>query len=74
MGENSTDKPKGNIYTTKESSEDVSHQIISSLFLGPQAENMDYFKKNVTAILDAQAASRKSYCPGDGVGTLDSDV
>lgn len=67
MNGNAADKPIPNCYTSKGSEEDVSHQIISSLFLGPHAENIDYFKENINAILDSQAATRKSYRPEDGV-------
>ena len=67
MDEPATDKPCPSAYTAKGAEEDVSHQIISSLFLGPHAENIDYFRKNINDILDAQAASRKSYRPEDGV-------
>ena len=57
----------GNAYTTKASHEDTSHQTICSLFLGPQAENFDYFKENVITILKEQRDARLNYFPEDGV-------
>lgn len=72
MGEEGGKMPTTNVHSSAGSEGDVSHQIISSLFLGPQAENIDYFKENIMKILDANAASRKSYQPGDGVRTVAS--
>ncbi|KAI1821208.1 pyridoxal-dependent decarboxylase domain-containing protein [Xylaria intraflava] len=46
--------------------EDVSHQIISSYFIGPQAENLQYFKANIDIILEELEKARKNYFPGDG--------
>ncbi|KAL8946948.1 MAG: hypothetical protein Q9222_006720 [Ikaeria aurantiellina] len=56
----------GNLYTTKAPEDDESHQIISSLFLGPHAENYEYFKDNVIAILEATRDARLRYFPEDG--------
>ncbi|KAL9592084.1 MAG: hypothetical protein Q9179_007074, partial [Wetmoreana sp. 5 TL-2023] len=56
----------GNIYTNKPPEDDESHQMISSLFLGPHAENYEYFKSNVIAILEATRDARLNYFPEDG--------
>ena len=48
--------------------EDESHQAISSYFLGPKAENHEYFKKNMLEILEGQRDARLDYFPRDGVG------
>ena len=65
------DKPKnppnGNLYTSKAPEDDESHQMISSLFLGPHAENYEYFKSNIIAILEATRDARQNYFPDDGV-------
>ncbi|KAF2702797.1 pyridoxal-dependent decarboxylase domain protein [Pleomassaria siparia CBS 279.74] len=45
---------------------DKSHQAISSYFLGPQAENLDFFKKNIDVILEESRKARVNYYPGDG--------
>ncbi|KAL8638359.1 MAG: hypothetical protein Q9228_004485 [Teloschistes exilis] len=55
-----------NIYTTKAPEDDESHQMISSLFLGPHAENYEYFKKNVISILEVTRDARRNYFPEDG--------
>ncbi|KAJ0306665.1 hypothetical protein COL516b_004458 [Colletotrichum fioriniae] len=57
---------KNTAYNTKATYEDESHQIISSYFIGPQAENLPYFKKNINIILDELESARKSYYPEDG--------
>lgn len=57
----------GNAYTTKEPENDESHQMISSLFLGPHAENYDYFKDNIISILEYTRDARLHYFPEDGV-------
>lgn len=54
-------------YNVTDPVEDVSHQIISSYFLGPKAENHEFFKNNINAILDAQREARLDYFPQDGV-------
>ncbi|KAI1419520.1 pyridoxal-dependent decarboxylase domain-containing protein [Xylaria sp. FL1777] len=46
--------------------EDVSHQVISSYFIGPQAENLPYFKENIDIILEELEKARKNYFPEDG--------
>ncbi|KAL8725702.1 MAG: hypothetical protein Q9181_006313, partial [Wetmoreana brouardii] len=56
----------GNIYTNKPPEDDESHQMISSLFLGPHAENYEYFKSNVITILEATRDARLNYFPEDG--------
>lgn len=60
-------------YNTKATHEDESHQIISSYFIGPQAENLPYFKENIHIILDELELARKNYFQEDGVG-LDQDI
>ncbi|KAB8237316.1 hypothetical protein ETB97_007633 [Aspergillus alliaceus] len=40
---------------------DLSHQAISSYFIGPQAENMKYFKDNIATILQELEVARKKY-------------
>ncbi|KAL1870867.1 hypothetical protein Daus18300_004956 [Diaporthe australafricana] len=45
---------------------DLSHQAVSSYFLGPQAENMGYFRKNVDEILKQLEQARLNYFPEDG--------
>jgi hypothetical protein len=52
--------------TTKEAG-DVSHQIISSHFIGPRAENLDFFKENINNILEELHLARLNYYPEDGV-------
>ncbi|KAL9099527.1 MAG: hypothetical protein Q9163_004987 [Psora crenata] len=46
--------------------DDESHQKISSYFLGPKAENYEWFKKNLLEILDSQRDARLDYFPKDG--------
>ena len=55
------------IYNSIEPAEDESHQAISSYFLGPKAENYEFFKKNVLEILEGQRDARLDYFPRDGV-------
>ena len=57
-----------NIYNDIAPDEDESHQAISSYFLGPRAENYEYFKKNILEILEGQRDARLDYFPRDGVG------
>ncbi|KAL8847899.1 MAG: hypothetical protein Q9221_007075 [Calogaya cf. arnoldii] len=64
--QNQTDPPNGNLYTSKAPEDDESHQMISSLFLGPHAENYEYFKSNIIAILEATRDARLNYFPEDG--------
>ena len=61
------DRPDGNAYTSKNPEDDESHQMISSLFLGPHAENYEYFKSNIITILEATRDARLNYFPEDGV-------
>lgn len=60
------------VYNKKSATEDESHQKISSFFLGPRAENYDYFKSNIIAILEEHQDSRLDYFPRDGVRSLES--
>ncbi|KAL8926496.1 MAG: hypothetical protein Q9172_001746 [Xanthocarpia lactea] len=60
------DRTDGNAYTSKNSEDDESHQMISSLFLGPHAENYEYFKSNIITILEATRDARLNYFPEDG--------
>ena len=53
-------------YNTIDPAEDESHQRISSYFLGPKAENYDFFQKCLTEILEAQRDARLDYFPKDG--------
>ncbi|KAI1311839.1 pyridoxal-dependent decarboxylase domain-containing protein [Xylaria venustula] len=53
-------------YNATATHEDVSHQVISSYFIGPQAENLPYFKENISIILEELEKSRKKYYPEDG--------
>ncbi|KAL8682657.1 MAG: hypothetical protein Q9186_001344 [Xanthomendoza sp. 1 TL-2023] len=67
MGEKTSKKrPNGNMYTTKAPEDDESHQMISSLFLGPHAENYEYFKRNIITILETTRDARLKYYPDDG--------
>ncbi|KAL9602441.1 MAG: hypothetical protein Q9219_001865 [cf. Caloplaca sp. 3 TL-2023] len=58
--------PNGLSYATKKPEDDESHQMISSLFLGPHAENYEYFKSNVISILEYTRDARLNYFPEDG--------
>lgn len=64
-------KEKGNVFrsgaTNSEAVNDVSHQAVSSYFIGPQAENMKFFRKNIDEILNQLEKSRVNYFPEDGV-------
>ncbi|KAI1498074.1 pyridoxal-dependent decarboxylase domain-containing protein [Biscogniauxia marginata] len=57
---------KNVVWNTKATHEDVSHQVISSYFIGPQAENLQYFKDNINIILEEHEKARVNYFPGDG--------
>ena len=46
------------IYNQKDPLEDESHQVISSYFLGPKAENYEVFKAALINILEAQRDAR----------------
>lgn len=59
--------PDKTTWITKNSQEDISHQIISSHFIGPQAENLSYFKHNIDIILEELRRARNNYYPEDGV-------
>ncbi|KAI1494277.1 pyridoxal-dependent decarboxylase domain protein [Biscogniauxia mediterranea] len=56
---------KGVVRNTTPTDEDVSHQVISSYFIGPQAENLKYFKDNIDIILGEHQRARQKYFPGD---------
>lgn len=64
-------KDKGNVFrsgaTNTETVNDVSHQAVCSYFIGPQAENMKFFRKNMDEILNQLEKSRVNYFPEDGV-------
>lgn len=62
------------VYNSINPVEDVSHQIISSYFLGPKAENFEYFKNNINIILEAQKDARLDYFPSDGVRSITSTL
>ncbi|KAL8934252.1 MAG: hypothetical protein Q9216_005994, partial [Gyalolechia sp. 2 TL-2023] len=66
ISDKTKDGPNGISYTTKNSEDDESHQMISSLFLGPHAENYEYFKSNIIAILEYTRDARLNYFPEDG--------
>ena len=55
------------VYNSVNPGEDESHQAISSYFLGPKAENYEYFKKNILEILEGQSDARLDYFPRDSV-------
>ncbi|THC87545.1 hypothetical protein EYZ11_013009 [Aspergillus tanneri] len=42
------------------------HEIVSSFFIGPRAENIDIFKKNIDNILQSVLKARQNYYPNDG--------
>lgn len=65
---------KNTAYNSTATYEDVSHQIISSYFIGPQAENLPYFKENIDIILDELRKARVNYFPEDGVRIEDRNV
>ncbi|PGH00702.1 hypothetical protein AJ79_08122 [Helicocarpus griseus UAMH5409] len=56
---------KGNTTTTS-STEDKTHQAISSYFIGPQAENLPFFQRNIDTILRELGQARQAYFPEDG--------
>ncbi|KAK4443837.1 pyridoxal phosphate-dependent transferase [Podospora aff. communis PSN243] len=47
------------------STEDTTHQAISSYFIGPQAENLGEFRKNITTLLDELQLTRERYFSED---------
>ncbi|KAI1750214.1 pyridoxal-dependent decarboxylase domain-containing protein [Xylaria castorea] len=57
---------KNTAYNSTATHEDVSHQVISSYFIGPQAENLPYFKENIHIILEELERARNNYFPEDG--------
>ncbi|KAI0161298.1 pyridoxal-dependent decarboxylase domain-containing protein [Xylariaceae sp. FL1272] len=52
---------------------DTSHQTISSYFIGPQAENLPFFKENISIILEELENARTKYFPEDGK-FIDEDI
>lgn len=56
-----------NAYTADNLVEDESHQVVSSYFLGPKAENFDWFARSLMEVLEAQRDARLDYYPRDGV-------
>ncbi|KAK8085300.1 pyridoxal-dependent decarboxylase conserved domain protein [Apiospora hydei] len=58
--------PGNTSYNMTATHEDKSHQIISSYFIGPQAENLGYFRDNIRVILNELESARHDYFPGDG--------
>lgn len=60
--------PDNTAWTNSQPNEDVSHQIISSYFIGPQAENLPFFERNIHIILKELRQARHKYFPEDGVG------
>lgn len=54
------------IYNNIDPADDESFQIISSYFLGPKAENYDFFQKRLSDIIEAQRDARLDYFPNDG--------
>ncbi|KAL4924073.1 uncharacterized protein BDV17DRAFT_295795 [Aspergillus undulatus] len=42
---------------------DITHQAISSYFIGPEAENIDEFKTNIATVLSELEKARKRYFP-----------
>lgn len=57
------------VYNSIAPEEDESHQAISSYFLGPKAENYNFFMKNIVEILEAHRDARLDYFPRDGVSS-----
>lgn len=49
------------------STEDITHQAISSYFIGPRAENLDEFRNNISIILDEIQRAREEYFREDVV-------
>lgn len=47
--------------------QDVSHEAISSYFIGPRAENLKEFRDNITTILDELQLAREQYFQEDVV-------
>lgn len=56
-----------NAYNKDDLLEDESHQVVSSYFMGPKAENFEWFKKALIEVLEAQRDARLDYYPRDGV-------
>jgi len=48
-------------------SQDKTHSVISSLFIGPRAENLGHFRDNITCLLDELEGARKRYFAQDAV-------
>ncbi|KAH8205832.1 hypothetical protein TruAng_000108 [Truncatella angustata] len=56
----------GTAYTSFRNPGDISHQVISSYFIGPQAENLSFFEENIHTILEELRLARNRYFPEDG--------
>ena len=54
------------VYHSTDPADDESHQKISSYFLGPKAENSDFFQKCLADIFEAQRDARLDNFPKDG--------
>ena len=52
--------------STMSTTEDTTHQAISSYFIGPQAENLAFFQQNINTILRELGSARQAYFPEDG--------
>lgn len=50
-----------------EEAKDTTHEVISSYFIGPRAENLPQFRENITTILDELQLARKNYFEQDVV-------
>lgn len=48
-----------------EEAKDTTHEVISSYFIGPRAENLPQFRENITTILDELQLARKNYFEQD---------
>ena len=59
--------PEVNAYTDA-AAEDVTHQAVSSYFIGPLCENLPFFRKNVDNILNELFNARNAYFKEDQVG------
>lgn len=47
--------------------DNAQHQAVGAWFLGPQAENFEWFKSCINSVIDRQRRARTSYYPTDGV-------
>jgi hypothetical protein len=56
-------RPKGSPYAHI----DAQHKAIGAYFLGPQAENYDYYKELINLIVNDHREARQAYHSEDGV-------